>query len=177
MKPGQRAVIHADHARRKRGRKPASESRAAEIRAKLLAWKQTPEPQKSSLRTLAARLGTSHQLLSVYLKGLNNWQKKDYQNRAATIRNLARAENRDMTSWEQSQVATLERLSFRCAIESVLTSTLKQYEAEFQEKERTGLTRNELKIVRMLAQHGSRMAQKLIEKRQINLPLTPNRAS
>ncbi len=48
--------------RHKRGRKPTSESRAAEIRARLMEWKHTPESFRSSLRTLAAEMGTSHWL-------------------------------------------------------------------------------------------------------------------
>jgi hypothetical protein len=60
--------------RRKRGRKPARESRAPEIRARLTEWKQTPKSFRSSLRTLAAEMGTSHQLLSFYLQRLEKWQ-------------------------------------------------------------------------------------------------------
>ena len=114
----------------KRGRKPAKESRAVEIRAELLAWKQTPESQRSSLRALAVKLGTSHQLLSVYLSGLNDWQKKDCQRRAEAIRNLARAENRRLTPWEESRAEALDRAAFQCMIESALTHALRQYEKE-----------------------------------------------
>lgn len=177
MKPEQTPGIQADRAPKKRGRKPASQSRAVEFRSKLLTWEQTPETQRSSLRALAARLGTSHQLLGVYLKGLNNWQKRDYQHRAATIRDRAEAENRYMTAWEESLVKSLERAAFHCAIESVLTSTLKRYEEEFRKNKTDDLTRSELRIVKVLARHGSRMAQKLLEKRQINLPPAPIRAS
>jgi hypothetical protein len=55
---------------RKRGRKPASESHAAEIRARLSAWKQVPETQRMSLRALAAEMRVSHQLLSFHLRRL-----------------------------------------------------------------------------------------------------------
>jgi len=154
----------------KPGRKPASESRAPEIRARLLTWKQTPEWQRISLRALALELGTSHQLLSVYLKGLNDWQKRDYKRRAEDIRNLAKAENRYMTPWEESQVKTLERAALRCMVESEFNSALKRYEAEFRSKKRDSLTRNELRLVKMLAQRGVPMAQKLLKKHQINLP-------
>ena len=37
-------------------------------------WKQTPESFRSSLRALAAEMGTSHQLLSFYLKWLKEQQ-------------------------------------------------------------------------------------------------------
>lgn len=60
--------------RNKRGRKPVGESRAPEIRARLMEWKQTPESLRSSLRALAAEIGTSHQLLSFYLQRLEEWQ-------------------------------------------------------------------------------------------------------
>lgn len=169
-------LVRAGRTQGKRGRKLASQSLAAEIRAKLLAWKQTPEPQRSSLPALAAKLGTSHQLLSVYLRGLDNWQKKDYQPRAATIRDLAKAEKRHMTPWEESQVDTLERAAFRRRIKSLLTSTLKRYEEELGRKA-GHLTRTELRLVKMLAQRGFPMAQKLLQKHQINLPLKPIHAS
>jgi len=168
--------IQTDTAQRKRGRKPASQSRAAEIRTRLLAWKQTPEPQRISLRALAAKLSTSHQLLSVYLRGLENWQKKDYRRRAEAIRDLAKAENRYMTSWEESQVATLERAAFRCGIESLLTSTLRRYEEELGRKAGR-LTRTELRLVKILAQRGFPMAQRLLQKHQVNLPPKPDGAS
>lgn len=117
------------------GRKPSSESRSAEIRQRLLEWKQTPEWQRISLRELAVELGTSHQLLSVYLKGLNNWQERDYERRAEAIRNLAKAENRYLTPWEESQAKALEGAAFRCMVESLLASALKRYSTELREWE------------------------------------------
>jgi transcriptional regulator with XRE-family HTH domain len=65
------------------GRKPAYESRAAEFRQTLIIWKQTPESMRLTLRALATRLGTNHQLLSHYLNGLDRW--KAYE-RAKRIR-------------------------------------------------------------------------------------------
>src|SRR5260370_33488139 len=93
----------------KRGRKPADESRARILRARLVVWKQTPESQGVSLRTLAVELRTSHQLLAFYLRGLDEWQRKDYERRAEDIRDRAVDENRSMTPWEESQVNALER--------------------------------------------------------------------
>jgi hypothetical protein len=64
-----------------RGRKIKQESRAAELRWKLVAWKQTPESSRPSLRALACELGTSHQLLSHYLDGLEQWEYNErYRN-------------------------------------------------------------------------------------------------
>jgi hypothetical protein len=42
-----------------RGRKTKQESRSAELRQRLIAWKQTPESLRPSLRALARILGTS----------------------------------------------------------------------------------------------------------------------
>jgi hypothetical protein len=86
----------------KRGRRTADQSQARAIRARLVAWQRTPEQQRSSLRTLARALGTSHQLLSFYLKGLAEWQMRDYRRQATAIREQADAENRYLTPWEES---------------------------------------------------------------------------
>ena len=69
----------------KRGRKRIKESRAAEIRARLVHWSQIPEPQRISLRALAAEIGTSHQMLSFYLRGLDKWQASEYRRQAKAI--------------------------------------------------------------------------------------------
>ena len=53
------------------GRRPANKSRARELRQELIAWKQAPESSRLSLRSLACKLGTSHQLLAFFLKGLD----------------------------------------------------------------------------------------------------------
>jgi hypothetical protein len=77
-----------------RGRKTKQESRAAEFRERLLAWKQTPESMRPSLRAFAVELGTSHQMLTYYLDGLDSWQAEE---RAKRIRARAEAEGREMT--------------------------------------------------------------------------------
>lgn len=59
-----------------RGRKPKYESRAAEFRQRLVAWKQTPESMRPSLRALARELQTSHALLQHYLDGLDEWLRE-----------------------------------------------------------------------------------------------------
>lgn len=96
----------------RQGRKPASESRAAEIRARLAAWKQTPQRTQVSLRTLATELGTSHQLLHFYLRGWDKWQTKEYRRKAEEIRDRAKAENRSLTAAEEASVAAYERGAF-----------------------------------------------------------------
>jgi hypothetical protein len=153
----------------KRGRKPADESRARDIRARLVAWKQAPESQRVSLRTLAAELGTSHQLLAFYLRGLDEWQRKDYERRAEGIRERASAENRPMTSWEESQVKALERAAYLCLIDSVLQPTLKRLEAD---SKAGTLSKRELMVVGFLAQRGVPIAQKILQKHRSQTPRT-----
>src|SRR5258708_4160965 len=92
----------------KRGRKRISESRATEIRTRLVEWKQIPEATRISLRALAAEIGTSHQLLSFYLERLNEWQlnerAKEYRRQAKAIRDQAHAENRLMSEFEMERM-------------------------------------------------------------------------
>jgi hypothetical protein len=163
------AAISAGFPKR-RGRKPAGESRAAEIRMKLLAWKQTPEPRKISLRALARELGTSHQLLGSYLKGLKDWQAKDYPRRAKAIRERAWAENRGTTPAEEQQAVALDRAGLRLMLESVMDSACKQYEKEFRDMPPGALTGAKLRLIKTLAGQGVPFAQKLLQKQQINLP-------
>ena len=55
---------HAQKSRR--GRKPAQESRSAEIRQRVAAWKAIPCEQRPPITRLARDLGISHQLASYY---------------------------------------------------------------------------------------------------------------
>ena len=57
------------------GRKPKAESRSEELRQALVAWQQMPEGKRPSLRQLARERGTSHQLLSHLLEGLEGWRR------------------------------------------------------------------------------------------------------
>jgi hypothetical protein len=158
--------------RPKRGRKPIGESQASAIRARLVSWRRMPETSRISLRALASELGTSHQLLTFYLKGLDNWQKADYQRRAKAIRDRARAENRYMTPWERSQEISLQRSALVCMMDEILAPTLKQLEADAKAG---ALSKRALKIVVFLARRGVPIAKKILEKHQINLPPQPTR--
>jgi hypothetical protein len=84
-----------------RGRKLKLECRSAEFRQRLIAWKQTPESARPSLQGLACELGTSHQVLEHYLKGLEEWQYKERFRQAKKalegILARAQAENRFIT--------------------------------------------------------------------------------
>jgi hypothetical protein len=146
----------------KAGRKPLCQSRGEEFRQRLSAWKSSVL-SRPSLRALARELGTSHQLLGSYLKGLNNWQEKQYRRRAEGIREIAATENRDLMPWEESQAKALDRAAIRCLLDSALASAYKQYEAEFQGKR--SLTKSELAFLRALARQGVSFAQKLLQKR------------
>lgn len=99
-------------------RKPACESRAAEIRARLVAWKQIPETRRISLRALAVEIGTSHQLLSFYLNGPDKWQGREYQHKARDILARAQTENRNLTPGEEAR--TQSKLDHREARLAVL---------------------------------------------------------
>jgi hypothetical protein len=148
----------------RQGRKPASESRAAEIRARLAAWRQILAPQRISLRALAVEIGTSHQLLSFYLKRLDKWQGKEYQRKANEIRARAKAENRPMTQWEESQAVTYERAAFHCTLDSVFEPARKKMLNEIQadvSAHRT-LSKYQLKVLLLLARHGVPRAQEIL---------------
>lgn len=90
-------------ARPRRGRRPASESKAALIRATLWTWRQTPREQRVSLRALAVELGTSHQLLSFYLRDLDRWQMREHRRAEKQILACAKAEHRELTPREEAQ--------------------------------------------------------------------------
>jgi hypothetical protein len=91
-----------------RGRKPKQESRAAEFRQTLLAWRQIPPAARLPLRALARQLETSHQLLKHYLDGLEKWRYQERYRKAKQeseeIRARAKAENRVLTPWEEQRV-------------------------------------------------------------------------
>ena len=150
-----------DRARGRRGRKAASESRAAEIRGRLLAWKQTPEPQRISLRALADQMATSHQLLSFYLRSWTKWQGKEYQRKANDIRARPEAENRDLTPGEEAQRLAYERASFRSMIGSMLDETLRQLQVAVKAGP---LSRKQIGIVNVFARRGDPIAQDILEK-------------
>jgi hypothetical protein len=123
-----------EEATRKRGRKRISESRAAEIRARLVEWKQIPETIRISLRALAAEIGTSHQLLSFYLQGLNQWQanerSKEYRSRAKAIRDRAAAENRSMSDFEVQQEWAYQQEAGRWMADSLLDKLFRSLEGD-----------------------------------------------
>ena len=118
-----------------RGRKPKYESRTKEIRHRLIAWKQTPESLRPSLRALEAETGVSHQLFSFYLKGLDKSLAKE---RAKQIRARAKAEGREMTMRE-------------CYDAIITPGMLDQIEKLRGEAKRGPLNRHQVQILKLLA--------------------------
>jgi hypothetical protein len=95
------------------GRKTKQESRAVEFRQSLLAWKQTPVAFRPSLRALARELATSHQLLSHYLSGLEEWHR---EKELEPLRAQAKAKNLTLTSEDERRyLAWLRRIEKRQA--------------------------------------------------------------
>ena len=143
------------------GRKPNQESRSAEFRQRLIAWMQTPDSLRPSLRALARELGTSHQLLNFYLKGLDKWQSKQYFHQAHEIQDRAIAEGRLMTDWEEERVL----ISIRAGARYMATSALlKLLEGIKVEAAHGPLRRHQTKMLKVLARNGFTDAQALLKK-------------
>jgi hypothetical protein len=121
-----------------RGRKRTEESRAIELRERLFDWKQMPESSRPSLRALARELNTTHQLLSHYSAGLEEWKANEYWQRAKEIRALARANGRSMTPWEEEQSRALDRRALRLFIESSLDDHVQKLDREIEQTIRGG---------------------------------------
>jgi hypothetical protein len=130
-----------------RGRKKKLESRAQEIRASLVVWKQTPKSSRPSLRALARELGTSHQLLAHYYDGLEDWQHRE---RCQEIRARAKAENREMT--------------LRECLDAIITpGLLDQIESIRRDAKRGPLNHYQIQMLKLLA-HRFPEAQELLQK-------------
>jgi hypothetical protein len=87
------------------------ESRALELRQRLILWKQMPESSRPTLRGLGREIDVKHQLLGYYLDGLDEWEygercrraREMAQKKPTEIRARAKAENREMTMGECCQ--------------------------------------------------------------------------
>ena len=130
------------------GRKPAQESRATELRQRLMTWKQTPESLRPSLRALARDLKTSHQLLKHYLNGLDRWQAEE---QAKRIRQRAKAEGREMTVRETVQVM-------------VTPGFFREIEKLRQAAKRGPLKSHQVKMLKLFAKQGWPGAQQILRK-------------
>ena len=77
--------------RQRAGRRPKDECRADELREKLVKWRYYPPNARPSLRRLAKLLNTSHQLLSHFLVGLEQWERDknvEYYRAVAKAKNI-----------------------------------------------------------------------------------------
>jgi len=157
-----------------RGRKSKQESRAIELRQRLITWQQTPESIRPSLRELARQLQTSHALLQHYLSGLGKWQAEENWGRVKEIRARANAEGRPMTPWEEKQSRALDHRGFCLFIEAGFEDSVKRYEREIERCIKDGKmpTRGYPKLLRMItsiqggeaAQRAAHHAQGLLQK-------------
>jgi hypothetical protein len=164
-------------AARKRGRKRVGESRASEIRTRLVEWKLIPEPVRISLRALAVEIGTSHQLLSFYLRGLNRWQAWEYRRKANDIRARAEGEGRAMTNAEQAQALACDKRGVYLideALDDILSQTVSSCLIEV--KRGTKLPPSMLSVMRTLARKGDRKAQEVVRVHE-NLPRSARRVA
>jgi hypothetical protein len=162
-------VVHTNMTKyvvpKSRGRRPTYESRALEFRQELVTWKRMPESSRPSLRALARKLNTSHQLLTHYLDGLDEWiyteriraSKKLAQEQANEIRARASAENRQMTMRE-----SLDTL--------VVPELLDQIENIRQEAKRGRLNWAHVKILKIWARHFPQAREVLEKYSQSALP-------
>jgi hypothetical protein len=153
-----------DRAQGKRGRRPAIESRADEIRTKLVAWKQIPEQGRPSLRALAREIGTSHQLLTFFLRRLDKWQAKEYRRKANDICDRANAEGRPMTPEEQAQMTAYVRADLQSMISSVLAELLRRLQMDAKSGR---LSKGQIRMVRLCAQRGYPIAQEILQKHRL----------
>jgi hypothetical protein len=134
-------------ARRVGGRKPKHESRARELRQRLIAWKQAPESLRPSLRGLARELGTSHQLLNHYLDGLQGWRVRE---EARRIRARAKAEDRKLTRPEL----------IRVLLDPVMVDELEKIRRDAR---RGPLTWHQVQTLKIFARQGYPEAQELLK--------------
>lgn len=130
-----------------------------------------PEFSRPSLRTLAGELGTSHQLLSFYLKNLHKWQSKEYWRQAKEIRARATAEGRALTQEEEQQFYAYNRAAMRATVGPMLLDTIERIKVE---TERRPLCRQEIKILKILARQFPE-ARELLQKCSQDAPKKRNR--
>jgi len=157
-----------------KGRKHKEDSRATELRQRLIVWQQTPESIRQPLRVLARELRTSHALLQHYLSNLGKWQAEEDWRRAKQVRAQASAEGRPMTPWEEQQSSILDRRGMRLFIESSFENSVRRYEREIERCIKDGKmpTPGYPKLLRKItsirggpaAQRAAQRAQALLQK-------------
>jgi hypothetical protein len=123
-----------------RGRKPKRKSREAEFRQRLIEWKRTPAAFRPSLRALARELATSHQLLTHFLSGIEEWDRESNLER---VRANMKKKNVTLTpAAERCYLLWLRKIEIRQALGAVrkaqwtsenaeLLDRIKQFEVSF----------------------------------------------
>jgi hypothetical protein len=139
----------------KRGRKPADESNAKAIRTRLVSWQQAPEAQRPSLRALAQELGTTHQLLSFYLKGLSKWQQQEYHRKAQEIRDKGLG----ITYADEQQMIAYERAALNCMLNRALDGFVERLATGAKAE---GWTKKRIKLLEIAACKGVPAAQEML---------------
>ena len=123
------------------GRKSKQDSRANELRQALIAWKESPEGSRPSLRFLALQLRTSHQLLTHFLNTIDEWGLEERiriaKERMERIQARAQQEGRQL-SWPEA--ATI--------IEPALLEMIANAQQEFK---LGPLESHDIKMLKMLA--------------------------
>jgi hypothetical protein len=94
-------------------------------------------------------MGTSHQLLGSYLKGLGRWQMRELYREADAIGAQAEAENRPMTGEEEAEARALRWEGFRALLRDGLTKYVNEL---CRKAERGEVTHKEIKILKLAAQ-------------------------
>jgi hypothetical protein len=129
-----------------RGRKPKQESRAAEIRERLMVWKRGPESSRPSLRALARELGVSHQLLKHYLDGLDEWE---YEERFRAAKEMARMRAKDVSARAKAEN---RKMTMRECCEAILIpGEFNRLKSIMEDAKRGPLYYDQIKILKLLA--------------------------
>jgi len=142
-----------------KGRKPKQDSRADEIRARLMEWKEKPESARPSLRALASELHTSHQLLSHYLEGLDKWWCKELFRRSKEIQMRTEAEHRFPTPSEEQQIRYYGRAAIGMIATCAIEGTVKHLELDAKKNR---LTPKQINMLGTLASKGHERARKIL---------------
>ena len=154
-------------AKPRRGRKPANESRATEIRRALAKWRQIPEEHRPSLRALAAELNTSHQLLCSYLRTLDEWlyrqRSEEYGRMAKEILDRATAEGRSMTQPERELFTAFNREAGRCALMALRTKATERIAEEMHRAAKKGKRAEAKRCAELLALVGNEEGKRFLK--------------
>jgi hypothetical protein len=104
-------------------------------------------------------------LLAHYLVGLAKWQYEERYRKAKKesdeICARAKAENRNLTFWEEQQVRACDRALIQALVAPSLLDT---FESIKREAKRGPLNRHQIKMIKLFARNGFPGAQELLQK-------------